>query len=229
MAALQNFRSALNGFNREDVVHYIEYINTAHASQVGQLNTELQQLRAELKSLREQPKPDNSALLQELAETKTANETLTQSLEEKTAQCTALELSLAEAEAKAAALEQTAQDRKERCAQLQEEVDTLREQLEQARQEASRPQTEEELEAYRRAERAERLASARVAQLYAQANGILADSTVRVDETANQVSDMVDQVAVQLAQLQTSVLASKGALKDAAAALYAVRPIEVEE
>ena len=27
MAAFQNFRSALNGFNREDVVHYIEYTN----------------------------------------------------------------------------------------------------------------------------------------------------------------------------------------------------------
>ena len=28
MASSQNFRTAFNGFNREDVVHYLEYINT---------------------------------------------------------------------------------------------------------------------------------------------------------------------------------------------------------
>ena len=42
MAAFQNFRSALNGFNREDVVRYIEFINNQHNAQVAQLNTQLQ-------------------------------------------------------------------------------------------------------------------------------------------------------------------------------------------
>ena len=36
MAASQNFRSAFNGFNREDVVHYLEYLNTKHTNQVNQ-------------------------------------------------------------------------------------------------------------------------------------------------------------------------------------------------
>jgi len=41
MAAHQ-FRSALNGFNREDVVRYIEYLNNQHKSQIEQLNNQLQ-------------------------------------------------------------------------------------------------------------------------------------------------------------------------------------------
>ena len=39
MSAPQNFRSAFNGFNREDVVRYLEYINTKHTTQVNQLNS----------------------------------------------------------------------------------------------------------------------------------------------------------------------------------------------
>lgn len=42
MAEFQNFRSALHGFNRQDVVNYIEYINKKHNSQIEQLNTQLQ-------------------------------------------------------------------------------------------------------------------------------------------------------------------------------------------
>ena len=45
MAAFQNFRSAFNGFNREDVVHYIEFLNSKHAADLNQLNAELEYLR----------------------------------------------------------------------------------------------------------------------------------------------------------------------------------------
>ena len=41
MATPQNFRSAFNGFNREDVAHYLEYINSKHQSQVNQLTAEI--------------------------------------------------------------------------------------------------------------------------------------------------------------------------------------------
>ena len=42
MAGIQNFRSALGGFKRGDVVRYIEYMNNQHNTQVAQLNTQLQ-------------------------------------------------------------------------------------------------------------------------------------------------------------------------------------------
>ena len=38
MSSAYNFRSAFNGFNREDVVHYIEYANSNHNNQLNQLN-----------------------------------------------------------------------------------------------------------------------------------------------------------------------------------------------
>lgn len=50
-----NFRTAFNGFHKEDVVRYLEYINNKHQNQVNQLNTELEELRAQ------QPKGDASA------------------------------------------------------------------------------------------------------------------------------------------------------------------------
>ena len=40
------FRSSLNGFNREDVVRYMEYIYNKHSAQVAQLTNELESLRS---------------------------------------------------------------------------------------------------------------------------------------------------------------------------------------
>ena len=45
MAAPQNFRSAFHGFNREDVVNYIEYLNNRYTAQVNQLNNQLQEAK----------------------------------------------------------------------------------------------------------------------------------------------------------------------------------------
>lgn len=42
----RNFRSAFHGFNREDVVHYLEYINARHTAQVNQLTAEAEELRS---------------------------------------------------------------------------------------------------------------------------------------------------------------------------------------
>ncbi len=62
MTAPQNFRSAFNGFNREDVVHYLEYINSKHTSQVNQLTTENEELRGKL---HDQPREDELRDLQD--------------------------------------------------------------------------------------------------------------------------------------------------------------------
>ena len=51
MSAPSKFRSAFNGFNREDVVHYLEYINSKHTAQVNQLTSEANFLRTKLESL----------------------------------------------------------------------------------------------------------------------------------------------------------------------------------
>lgn len=103
MAVMQNFRSALNGFNREDVAHYIEYLNSKHNSALNQLKGENQALLEELNALKDQPAPadleplcmqlqeENAALQQTVAQ-------LQKQLEEVSAQNTA---ALADAELEA--------------------------------------------------------------------------------------------------------------------------------
>ena len=187
MAELQTFRSAFNGFNREDVVRYIEYLNTKHNDQIAQLNNELAQVRGQLAQA--QAEPDRQADL-ELR------------LEQAQDRCAALEAELGETAAKlelALASNHTAQVR-----------------------------TESELEAYRRAERTERLARERAEQLYAQANGALAEATTMVDEAAGQIGAMANNLAVQMNAFRDTVIGTKSVLTDAAAAMYAIRPCSDE-
>jgi len=176
MAEFQNFRSALGGFNREDVVHYIEYINHKHAAQLNQLKTEIQALQTELAELQ-------------------ADASLFQRLEEANARIAQLERELEEAKAVPAPQEKS----------------------------------EDELEAYRRAERAERRAAERVAQMYDQASATLADAASRADDSATQVSELANALNLQLQQLQGAITAGKNTMLNAAAAMYAVRPLSEEE
>ena len=156
MAAVQRFRSAFNGFNREDVVHYIEYLNNQHKSQTEQLNTQLQAALA-----------------------KATPADLQAQLDAALARCTELEAALA----------------------------------------AKGAPTDSELEAYRRAERAERMAQERAAQIYAQANAVLADATCKVESAAEGMKVMAQQVSAQ-------VEASQQQLQEAVTAMYAIRPTE---
>ena len=66
MSAPQKFRSALNGFNREDVASYLEYLNSKHTAQVNQLTSEADFLRAKLDAV--QPTDDQSEIVHALEE-----------------------------------------------------------------------------------------------------------------------------------------------------------------
>ena len=191
MSAPQNFRSAFNGFNREDVVRYLEYINSKHTAQINQLNSEIDFLRAKLETAT-QPDAD-------LAQEREA-------LMERTAQL----------EARCAELEQQLAQKQEQPAQ---EVPAPK-----AAESTPAPATNDELEAYRRAERTERLARERAELIYHQVNGVLAEATVKVDGIAGEIGTMADQVIAQLTQLQSAVSGSKQALQDAASIMYTIKP-----
>lgn len=188
MPAPQNFRTAFNGFHREDVVHYLEYINAKHNAQVNSLTAENETLRAKLEA---QEPSDNQ------------QETI-------------------------AALEQEREELLEKLAALQQRCEELEQQLSSSEKEEAQPANPygpaQELEAYRRAERTERLARERAELIFHQANGVLAEATAKVDGVAAELGGMADQVIAQLSQLQNSVSASKEAFKDAASILYAIRP-----
>ena len=187
MATQTNFRSAFNGFNREDVVHYIEFLNSKHAADLNQLNAELEYLRNKQP---EQPAPKSDDVVEQQA------------------------ARIRELFDRCAALEQELEAAKAENVQLAAQV----------HQDAVRSTQEDELEAYRRAERTERYARERAESLFRQANGVLADATVKVDEAAQQFSQMTDHIVAQLSDLQNAVSDSKQALRDAAATLYSIRP-----
>ena len=166
MAPMQQFRSQLNGFNRQDVVNYIELMNNQH-------NAQLQQLQNQL----------------ELALQNQADEDLQSKLETALARCEELE---------------------QQIAQLQETGGC----------------SEQELEAYRRAEKAERQAQTRAHQIYQQANAALAEATAKAEVTAQRIGAIADDAVAQLKVCQASVLETKADFEEAVNALYAVKPEE---
>lgn len=184
----QNFRSALNGFNREDVVQYLEFLNNKHNAQVKQLISDGEFLRQQLEAA---SKEDHTGELESLKD-----------------RCQELERQLSEAQSDKASLEQ-------RCAELQKALDQV----------SSRPQTcfvqaDRELEAYRRAERAERLAMERAGMICRQANAVLAQATAKVDDASGRIGDITTGITAQLEQLCRAVDGSRLTLQDAADAMH---------
>ena len=129
---------------------------------------------------------------------------------------------LEELQSYCAKLEQEKAGCENRIAQLQTQLED-----EQAQRAAVVNRNEEELEAYRRAERLERQARQRAEQLCEKANGIVTEAGNKVDATAQRISQMADQVAAQLAALQQEVLGGKDALEEASQALCALQPEEI--
>lgn len=211
MAAQQTFRTAFNGFNREDVVRYIEYLNTKHTAEVNQLNSELAFLRSKL---------DGNVPVE--AEADPIVEQQAARIRELFDQCKAQEQTIADLTAQL----QASREAEARLSAIQAEKAQLSAELEAAtaQQNSYRSRMEEELEAYRRAERTERLARERTEQMYRQANGAIADATVKVDDAASQIGQLTDRVMQQLTELQNAVAGSKQALRDAAATMYTIRP-----
>ena len=199
MAAAQNFRSAFNGFNREDVVHYLEYLNAKRSSQLNQLTAENEALRKQVDAL---PELESQQLL-------------VSSLEEK---CAELTRQLAETQSRCTGLEQQLEAAQAQCAELQQA------QPAEAPEPVLSPSASDELEAYRRAERIEREARERAELVYFQATSVLTEASAKVDGISADITEMADKVMTQLTQLQVAVSSSKQALQDASSIMGAIRP-----
>ena len=199
MSAPQNFRSAFNGFNRDDVVKYLEYINSRHHAQVNQLTGENEYLRQQLEAAQAAPgAQEELQRLQELCASQQAE------LEELRAVRTAMEA---------------------RCSGMEKELEEAQRKAEEA-QSTAQCGVAHELEAYRRAERMERQARERSEQIYRQTNSVLADATVQLEDATGGIFQLADQVMGQLEQLRSAVERSKQALKTASDTMYAIRPQE---
>ncbi len=191
-----NFRSSLHGFNRQDVANYLEYLNNRHAAQVNQLNTDLEALRRQAEAPAEDPQ-------------RTALEARCRELEQ--------QLSIARQERDEALAQREAAEQKLEAARQDREEALLRSCGEKL--EANR-----ELEAYRRAERTERMARERAEQVYSETGTVLTQASNRIEAALRQMTGISQQVTGQLDTLQTAIASSRLALQDAAQTIDKLKP-----
>lgn len=192
----QNFRSSLHGFNRQDVANYLEYLNNRHAAQVNQLNTDLEELRRQVQT----PAADPQRLILE-------------------SRCRELEQQLRQAQS----------ERDEALAQKEEALRKLEDAIKDREDALLRVSGEKldanrELEAYRRAERTERVARERAEQVYSETGTVLTQASNRIDTALRQMTGISRQVSTQLDTLQAAISSSRLALQDAADTIEKLKP-----
>ena len=209
----QTFRSAFNGFHREDVVNHIAYMTSKHDALVKELRSENDTLRTELEDLRSRLDDDTAA------QDRAAD--LERDLEAK-----GQELSDLREE-----LETANQLLNEQAEQLA----ALREELEEAKEAAAKPAAIEksanhwdELRAYRRAETAERQAKERVNDLYTSANTALRGAGSTLADTNAAFEALAEKFREDLVELMNAIETGKTALTTAADTLDTLRPEETE-
>ena len=208
----QTFRSAFNGFHREDVVNHIAYMNTKHETQVKELRSENDALRTELDELRSRLDEDSAA-------------------QDRAAD---LQKELQEQEAQLAAVREELELANQLLNEQAEQMAALREELEEAREAAAKTPIEksanhwDELRAYRRAETAERQAKERVNDLYDCANTALRGAGSTLADTNAAFEALAEKFRADLVELMNAIETGKNALGAAADTLDTLRPEETE-
>ena len=208
----QTFRSAFNGFHREDVVNHIAYMSNKHETQVNQLRSEAEALRTELASLREQMDVDSDRQ-DRLAE-------LEQTLANRDAELTSVREELETAN-------QLLNEQAEQLAALREELEEAREAAEKAPIEKSASHWDE-LRAYRRPETVERLARDRVNDLFTSANTALRGAGATLGDTNAAFEALAEKFRSDLVELMNTIDSGKNALCAAADTLDGLRPEDME-
>ena len=208
----QTFRSAFNGFHREDVVNHIAYMSNKHETQVNQLRSEADALRTELATLREQMDVD-TALQDRVTE-------LEQVVADRDAELTSVREELETAN-------QLLNEQAEQLAALREELEEAKEAAEKAPIEKSATHWDE-LRAYRRAETVERQARDRVNELYTSANTALRGAGATLVDTNAAFEALAEKFRSDLVALMDAIDAGKNALNGAADTLDGLRPEDME-
>lgn len=239
METPQNFRSAFNGFNRDDVVDYISYLTTKHETETDEMRSEIENLTRELGEV--QNSVADSDLQQAMADLQQAVEERDSRIEEAAGENENLRRNNAEQMELLEELQKQVNEQREELEKLHEQLhaehthcEQLQLDLEQAKQFTHSDDSEpvekhswnEELNAYRRAESTERRARERVARMYDNANGVLADATAKVDASSVNLAQLADQFQQDLDLFRAAISDGGQALADAVVSLGAIRPDE---
>ena len=113
-----------------------------------------------------------------------------------------------------------------RCRELEQQLETARQDREEAllRSCGEKLEANRELEAYRRAERTERIARERAEQVYSETGAVLTQASSRIETALRQMTGISQQVTGQLDTLQTAIASSRLALQDAAQTIDKLKP-----
>lgn len=209
MADFSKFRTAVSGFNRTDVVNYIESASIEHqkalrkltderdrlAGENAGLQTRLEALQAQLQQVNE----ENDSLNKQLRQAKEENESLSEQLN-----------TLAQEGAELAG-----QLRQAESAAPQEEAKAGPDAQPEAPAQDTPSVTEQELAAYRRAEQAERNAAVRARRIYAQLSNLCEDARGRYLDSGEEIAALTADLSTGLSRLQDALADVKVIFDDA--------------
>lgn len=198
MSDFSKFRTAVSGFNRTDVVNYIESTSIEHQKALRKLTDERDKLAAEnarlqvelagLQKRLEQAQSDNDALSEQV-------NTLAQEGAELAEQLKKSEE--ARQELLARPVPQPAEPEEPTPQPEEPETEAA---PEEPAQEPSL--TEKELTAYRRAEQTERNAAVRARRIYAQLSNLCEDARTRYMDSGEEIAALAADLSTGLSRLQ---------------------------
>ena len=188
MADFSKFRTAVSGFNRTDVVNYIESTSIEHQKALRKLTDERDKLAAEnarlqvelagLQKRLEQAQADNDALSGQVNALAQEGSDLAEQLKKS---------------------EEARQELLIRPAPQPEEPETENEPDEPAQEPSL---TEKELTAYRRTEQTERNAAVRARRIYAQLSNLCEDARTRYMDSGEEIAALAADLSTGLSRLQ---------------------------
>ena len=198
MADFSKFRTAVSGFNRTDVVNYIESTSIEHQKALRKLTDERDKLAAEnarlqvelagLQKRLEQAQADNDALSGQVNALAQEGSDLAEQLKKSE-------------EARQELLIRPAPQPEEPAepAPQPEEPETENEPDEPVQEPSL---TEKELTAYRRAEQTERNAAVRARRIYAQLSNLCEDARTRYMDSGEEIAALAADLSTGLSRLQ---------------------------
>lgn len=198
MSDFSKFRTAVSGFNRTDVVNYIESTSIEHQKALRKLTDERDKLAAEnarlqvelagLQKRLEQAQADNDALSGQVNALAQEGSDLAEQL--KKAEEARQELLARPVPQPAEPEEPTPQPEEPETEAAPEEP-------------AQEPSlTEKELTAYRRAEQTERNAAVRARRIYAQLSNLCEDARTRYMDSGEEIAALAADLSTGLSRLQ---------------------------
>jgi len=186
MPEMTQFRAALHGYNREDVVSYIDRLTREHEDALRRLQERNDQLRAELNEANEAlaAAGDNAETEKALSDAQTLIADLRARNAELEEQCEALNAQLEQRE------EETPDTVPMPINQdLEAPIPPVMEVLPVELQ-PSKDYTELELAAYRRAELAERMARERAGEVYRQIQSVFGQANAKLDTGRSDLEEL---------------------------------------